>query len=245
MRTTSAHERGGVPSQHSAAGAADDAVNYGGMGSMIGHEIGHGFDDEGRQFDAKGNLSGWWDSSDAREFKRRAEGLQRQASQFVAVDTLHANGKVTLGENIADLGGVLTAYGAYRRSLAGKPEPARPGEISMYFKGGWHTLRPRVPPDESNPIASLDVSLLQDRVLGPVLGIGDPRTDKRIDFVGGIRGTEELERRVRSGEMAVAFSLFPTSIDQLMAVSDAGLVMPPKSTWFEPKLRSGLFVHAF
>ncbi len=103
---------------------ADDAVNYGGMGSMIGHEITHGFDDEGRQFDARGNLSGWWDSSDAREFKRRADVLQKQASQFVAVDTLHANGKLTLGENIADLGGVLIAYGAYRRSLAGKPEPA-------------------------------------------------------------------------------------------------------------------------
>jgi putative endopeptidase len=103
---------------------ADDAVNYGGMGSMIGHEITHGFDDQGRQFDAKGNLSGWWDSSDVREFNRRAEVLQKQASLFVAVDTLHTNGKLTLGENIADLGGVLIAYGAYRRSLAGKPEPA-------------------------------------------------------------------------------------------------------------------------
>ena len=93
------------------------------------------------------------------------------------------------------------------------------------------------------PIGSLDVSLLQDRVLGPVLGIGDPRTDKRIDFVGGIRGTAELEQRVRSGEMAIAFSLYPTTLEQLMAVADAGQVMPPKSTWFEPKLRSGLFVH--
>ena len=92
-------------------------------------------------------------------------------------------------------------------------------------------------------IASLDVSLLQDRVLGPVLGIGDPRTDKRLDFVGGIRGTAELEQRVRSGEMVIAFSLYPTTLEQLMAVADAGQVMPPKSTWFEPKLRSGLFVH--
>jgi uncharacterized protein (DUF1015 family) len=80
-------------------------------------------------------------------------------------------------------------------------------------------------------------------VLGPVFGIQDPRTDKRIDFVGGIRGTKELERRVRSGEMAIAFSLYPTTLDQLMAVADAGKVMPPKSTWFEPKLCSGLFVH--
>jgi uncharacterized protein (DUF1015 family) len=87
------------------------------------------------------------------------------------------------------------------------------------------------------------VSLLQERVLQPVLGIGDPRTDRRLEFVGGIRGTAELERRVDSGEMAVAFSLYPTRMDQLMVVSDAGTVMPPKSTWFEPKLRSGLFVH--
>ena len=86
-------------------------------------------------------------------------------------------------------------------------------------------------------------ALLQDRILGPILGIGDPRTDKRIDFVGGIRGPSELERRVESGEMAIAFSLFPTTLEQLMAVSDAGQIMPPKSTWFEPKLRSGLFVH--
>ena len=87
------------------------------------------------------------------------------------------------------------------------------------------------------------MALLQDRVLAPILGIGDPRTDKRIDFVGGIRGPAELERRVDSGEMAIAFALFPTTLEQLMAVSDAGQVMPPKSTWFEPKLRSGLFVH--
>ncbi len=123
--------------------------------------------------------------------------------------------------------------------------PDRSGVFCVYLDGRWHRLE--LDPagiDRSDPIASLDVSLLQDRVLSPILGIGDPRTDKRIDFVGGIRGTSELERRVRSGEMAIAFSLYPTSLDQLMAVSDAGHVMPPKSTWFEPKLRSGLFVHA-
>jgi uncharacterized protein (DUF1015 family) len=87
------------------------------------------------------------------------------------------------------------------------------------------------------------VSLLQERVLEPLLGIADPRTDKRIDFVGGVRGPEELERRVRSGEMVLGISLYPTTIDQLLAVADAGEIMPPKSTWFEPKLRSGLFVH--
>lgn len=122
--------------------------------------------------------------------------------------------------------------------------PDRSGVFCVYLDGRWHRLE--LDPaglDLSDPIASLDVSLLQDRVLSPILGIGDPRTDKRIDFVGGIRGTAELERRVNSGEMAIAFSLYPTTLDQLMAVSDAGQVMPPKSTWFEPKLRSGLFVH--
>jgi uncharacterized protein (DUF1015 family) len=126
----------------------------------------------------------------------------------------------------------------------GTPVPERSGVFCLFLDGSWHRLE--LDPagiDRTDPIASLDVSLLQDRVLSPILGIGDPRTDKRIDFVGGIRGTAELERRVRSGEMAIAFSLYPTTLDQLMAVSDAGHVMPPKSTWFEPKLRSGLFVH--
>ncbi len=124
------------------------------------------------------------------------------------------------------------------------PVPDRSGVFALYLDGRWQRLE--LDPasiDRADPITSLDVSLLQDRVLGPILGIGDPRTDKRIDFVGGIRGPAELQRRVDSGEMAVGFSLYPTTLDQLMAVSDAGHVMPPKSTWFEPKLRSGLFVH--
>jgi putative endopeptidase len=102
---------------------ADDAVNYGGMGGAIGHEITHGFDDEGRQFDAEGNLSGWWTDSDTKEFNRRAEVVQQQFDGYVAIDSLHVNGKLTLGENIADLGGLIIAHGAYRRSLQGKAEP--------------------------------------------------------------------------------------------------------------------------
>ncbi len=123
-------------------------------------------------------------------------------------------------------------------------KPSRAGEFGMYLKGHWHRLhiRPeRVPAND--PVKRLDVSLLQDNLLAPVLGIGDPRRDKRIDFVGGIRGLKELERRVDSGEMAVAFSMFPTSIHDMMAVADAGEVMPPKSTWFEPKLADGLVSH--
>lgn len=121
--------------------------------------------------------------------------------------------------------------------------PARAGHFGMYLAGKWHLLELRAGLIPADPVASLDVSLLQDHVLAPVLGIGDPRRDKRIDFVGGIRGLPELERRVDSGEMAVAFALFPTSLEALMAVADANQVMPPKSTWFEPKLADGLLSH--
>jgi uncharacterized protein (DUF1015 family) len=125
----------------------------------------------------------------------------------------------------------------------GPPSPSRRGEISMYFQGEWRTLRPKAGPDRSDAIASLDVSVLQDGLLAPVLGIADVRTDKRIDFVGGGRGTAELQKLVDSGRAAVAFSLFPVSVADLMAVSDGGAIMPPKSTWFEPKLRDGLLIH--
>jgi uncharacterized protein (DUF1015 family) len=126
---------------------------------------------------------------------------------------------------------------------SGPVRPRGPGEFGLYLGGRWRRLviRPeRVPPD---PVGSLDVSLLQANALGPILGIGDPRTDRRIDFVGGMRGLGELERRVASGEMAVAFALHPPRMEALMAVADAGGVMPPKSTWFEPKLADGLVSH--
>jgi uncharacterized protein (DUF1015 family) len=149
--------------------------------------------------------------------------------------------------DLAELGpaGVLARLSRLGRVVtADEPVPDRPGSFGIYLKHAWYRLDlDETTIDRTDPIGSLDVSLLQDRVLGPILGVGDPRTDKRIDFVGGIRGASELERRVRSGEMAIAFSLYPTTVDQLMAVSDAGQIMPPKSTWFEPKLRSGLFVH--
>jgi uncharacterized protein (DUF1015 family) len=125
----------------------------------------------------------------------------------------------------------------------GPGSPAQRGDIAMYFNGAWHTLRARVAPDAKDPIGSLDVSVLQERLLAPVLKIADVRTDKRIDFVGGARGTTALQQLVDSGKAAVAFSLFPVSVADLMAVSDAGEIMPPKSTWFEPKLRDGLLIH--
>ncbi len=118
--------------------------------------------------------------------------------------------------------------------------------FSMYAGGRWYSLVPKSGSYKpSDPIASLDVSILQDNLLSPILGILDPRTDTRIDFVGGIRGVSELERLVDSGSFKVAFSLFPTTVQQLMDIADAGEIMPPKSTWFEPKLRSGLFIHRF
>jgi uncharacterized protein (DUF1015 family) len=114
----------------------------------------------------------------------------------------------------------------------------------MYVRGTWYQLMADLK-FLNNPdlVQRLDVSILQNHLLAPLLAIDDPRTNKRIDFVGGIRGVQELVRRVDSGEMAVAFSLYPTSIGELLAIADAGKIMPPKSTWFEPKLRDGVVVH--
>ncbi len=121
-------------------------------------------------------------------------------------------------------------------------KPQEKGQFGMFLEGKWYLLNAKEELKSSDAVKGLDVSILQDYLLGPVLGIGDPKTDKRIDFVGGIRGLSELERRVDT-DMKVAFSMYPTSIYELFGVADADLLMPPKSTWFEPKLRSGLFIH--
>jgi uncharacterized protein (DUF1015 family) len=142
---------------------------------------------------------------------------------------------------------LLAALGAVM-DLEPASEPAPPGplQFGVYAAGRWHRARVRRGSYRADdPVASLDCSIVQDQVLEPVFDIRDPRRDKNIDFVGGIRGARELERRVREEGWSMAFHLFPTRIEQLLAVSDAGLLMPPKSTWFEPKLRSGLFVHSF
>ena len=126
----------------------------------------------------------------------------------------------------------------------GNDTPAQRGQWGMYLDGSWYSLSllaGAAPPQGA--VESLDVSILQDRVLDPILGIKDVRTDKRIDFIGGVRGSEELKRLVDEGKAAVAFSLYPTTMDDLLRVSDAGEIMPPKSTWFEPKLRDGLLIH--
>jgi uncharacterized protein (DUF1015 family) len=149
---------------------------------------------------------------------------------------------------VRDLGGLtpeafLRAVSARFELGPGPQSPARRGDIAMYFQGRWQTLRPRLRPDASDPIGSLDVSVLQDQLLAPILGVADVRTDKRIEFIGGARGTGELRSLVDSGKAAVAFSLHPVDVADLMSVSDAGAIMPPKSTWFEPKLRDGLLIH--
>jgi uncharacterized protein (DUF1015 family) len=134
---------------------------------------------------------------------------------------------------------------AFSVEASNKPvRPAASHEFGMYLDGRWYKLmlRPELVPD-SDPIGRLPITLLTRNVLEPLLGIGDPRIDKRIDFVGGARGLGELERRVSSGEMAVAFALYPTQMSDLMAVADSGGIMPPKSTWFEPKLADGMVSH--
>jgi len=151
---------------------------------------------------------------------------------------------------IKDLNGLSTAgliqkleekFSVEKKETAYRPEALH--DFGLYIDGQWYKLTARLGTYNEDPIGILDISILQQHILEPLLGIADQRTDKRIDFVGGIRGLEELEKRVNSGEMKMAISLYPVSIEQLFDVADSGNVMPPKSTWFEPKLRDGLLTH--
>jgi uncharacterized protein (DUF1015 family) len=184
-----------------------------------------------------------------RQQLRGANGARGEWDTFLAV-AFPGNQMQVLPYNrvVRDLGkytpdALLTELHQGFTVLEGTPTPARKGHVSMFLAGEWHTIDLGVAPPGTPAADRLDVSRLQDLVLSPLLGIGDPRTDKRIDFVGGARGTAELERQVGSGKAAVAFSLYPVSVDDLMQISDAGGIMPPKSTWFEPKLRDGLLSH--
>ena len=182
---------------------------------------------------------------------RRQQGRELSTDSFLSVIFPHHQMKILdYNRVVKDLNGLEESALVARLGVAftvedspGRVHPSRPGEFGMYLAGRWHklTIKPGLVP--ADPVASLDVSLLSDRLLAPLLGIADLRRDKRIDFVGGIRGLAELEKRVDSGEMAVAFALHPTRMDQLMAVADSNNVMPPKSTWFEPKLADGLVSH--
>jgi uncharacterized protein (DUF1015 family) len=179
----------------------------------------------------------------------RGPGAQEQ---FLAVIFPHDQMQIlSYNRVVRDLHGMSTEdfLGALTRSFeverAGEGKPSRPQEFGMFLDGRWYRLRARPGSFERSLRGSLDLSILQTNVLEPLLGVGDPRTDKRINFVGGIRGATELERQVTSREHQVAFFVYPTSLEQLMAIADAGEVLPPKSTWFEPKLRSGLVLHLF
>lgn len=149
-----------------------------------------------------------------------------------------------LGDHTADtLKAALAALGTLEPT--DQPDPPAPGSFGVYLGGEWHRLTLAEDSiDRGDPVKSLDCALLGERVLGPLLGIGDVRTDPRMDFVGGIRGTAELEKLVQQGRADIAFAMHPTTVEQLVSVADAGEIMPPKSTWFEPKLRSGLLVHS-
>ncbi len=148
--------------------------------------------------------------------------------------------------NGLDVDGFLKAVSAkFAVAPSKSPSPSRQGEFCMLLEGKWYSLKPLFDTSKFNVIDCLDVSVLQNYILNPILGIDDPRTSKRIDFVGGIRGTGELEKLLKEGKAKVAFSMYPTTVKQMMDIADAGEIMPPKSTWFEPKLRDGLVCHNF
>jgi uncharacterized protein (DUF1015 family) len=176
------------------------------------------------------------------------ERRDEASGRFLAVAFPHDQMQILpYNRLVKDLGGLsaeafLSAVRARFTLKDGPASPARKGEVAMYLGGRWRTVV-LDPADAGGVIGSLDVSLLQDGLLDPVLKIADPRTDGRIDFVGGIRGTGELERAVDEGRAAVAFSLYPVGIADLMTIADEGGIMPPKSTWFEPKLRDGLLIN--
>jgi len=186
----------------------------------------------------------------ARAELRHQGGRTTDADQFIAVSFPDTQVQILpYNRTVKDLAGETpeSLIAAIRASeiivSPGGAVPERPGMVSMFAGGRWYTIELPPSPAGAPRSETLDVDVLQRRILEPFLKVGDPRTDKRIDFVGGIRGTDELERLVRSHRAAVAFSLYPVSIGDLMEIADAGGIMPPKSTWFEPKLRDGLLTH--
>jgi uncharacterized protein (DUF1015 family) len=181
--------------------------------------------------------------------KAAGNGTAQPCDAFLAVAFPHDQVAILpYNRVVKDLNGlrpgeVLEKLRTTHRVEPGPAVPQKKGEEAVFIAGHWYTLTLKGHPNPRSPIDRLDVSALQEQVLGPLLNIGDPRVDKRIDFVGGARGTQGLERAVGSGAAAIAFSMYPVSVSDLMAISDAGDIMPPKSTWFEPKLRDGLLIH--
>jgi uncharacterized protein (DUF1015 family) len=186
----------------------------------------------------------------ARAELRQRGGRTTDADRFIAVSFPDTQVQIlSYNRTVKDLAGETpeSLIGAIRASeivvSPGPSVPSRPGLASMFLGGKWYSIELPPAPAGTPRSETLDVEVLQRRILEPFLKVGDPRTDKRIDFVGGIRGTKELMKHVDGGGAKVAFSMFATRIDQLMAIADAGQIMPPKSTWFEPKLRDGLLIH--
>ena len=186
----------------------------------------------------------------ARADLRQRGGRSTDADRFIAVSFPDTQVQIlSYNRTVKDLAGETpeSLIGAIRASeivvSPGHAVPSRPGLVSMFLAGKWYSIELPPAPQGAPRSETLDVEVLQRRILEPFLKVGDPRTDKRIDFVGGIRGTDELERLVRSHRAAIAFSLYPVAMDDLIAIADAGGIMPPKSTWFEPKLRDGLLTH--
>ncbi|MFN5226279.1 MAG: DUF1015 domain-containing protein [Bacteroidota bacterium] len=192
-------------------------------------------------------------AASAAKVRQNIEGTVPEGANYFLTTLFPANQLRILDYNrvVTDLNGhsidsILAAVAAQfeiESCGAQKVLPEAPHVFGMYLGNQWYRLTSLPGTFSDDPIGQLDVTILQDNLLAPILGIGDQRTDKRIDFVGGIRGLAELERRVNSGDMAIAFSLYPVTADQLFAIADSGQVMPPKSTWFEPKLRDGLLTH--
>ncbi len=192
-------------------------------------------------------------AASAAKVRQNIEGTVPEGANYFLTTLFPANQLRILDYNrvVTDLNGhsidsILAAVAAQfeiESCGAQKVLPEAPHVFGMYLGNQWYRLSSLPGTFSDDPIGQLDVTILQDNLLAPILGIGDQRTDKRIDFVGGIRGLAELERRVNSGDMAIAFSLYPVTADQLFAIADSGQVMPPKSTWFEPKLRDGLLTH--
>ncbi len=188
-------------------------------------------------------------AASAMRAKQALSGQSSEASTFLGVAFPHDQTQILPYHRVVkDLNGqsasaFLAAVSSRLSVRPGGPSPSGKGHVSMYLNGGWYDISLASPASGTPPADQLDVSLLQDQVLAPLLGVGDPRTDKRIDFVGGIRGPAALSRAVDQGQAAVAFALHPVSVADLMAIADAGGIMPPKSTWFEPKLRDGLLSH--
>ena len=228
---------------------ADDGVEHAGWRVSDSAALEKAFEGVDCFYIADGHHRAAAASESERELQDEGQGSEAASLFLVSVVPAGQVRVMAYNRCVADLGGMTSdefmckVGSAFEVTEKADSEPCGGGRASMYIDGKWYGLSWAVSGLDDEVIERLDVSVLQSRLLSPILGIGDVRTDSRISFVGGIRGTQELERLVDSGRTRVAFSMYPVTAGEMMDVADAGSIMPPKSTWFEPKLRSGLFVH--